>query len=315
MEGIKDATDDADYRTPTELLQLQTRNQAEEALRSSHQFTEKFWKLWKEQYLTSLREQHVRFLPGNRGSPKQPVPGQVVLIADPNMPRNSWKMGRILNVRSNAEGVVREADLFMPNRRIIRRPINQLVPLELMDTPSQPSEDTMTEPSAPAAEEPEIQEEEQRYNLRKRPRVNYEQLHHGMISKTLFLLAFVTLLAPALSKPLVFFVTSNTLSLYELCVEGYCITRENPPPTETIHLSPEITLHPYAVKWKISNGQQLDTREIECPAIPFCSQVNCWFCTANILNPECHPQTAIITIAVVLYGIVALIYTICYVPV
>ncbi|KAK6023885.1 hypothetical protein OSTOST_10317 [Ostertagia ostertagi] len=93
------------------------------------------------------------------------------------------------------------------------------------------------------------------------------------------------------------------------------ITRENPPPTETIHLSPEITLHPYAVKWKISNGQQLDTREIECPAIPFCSQVNCWFCTANILNPECHPQTAIITIAIVLYGIVALIYTICYVPV
>ncbi|KAK6030782.1 hypothetical protein OSTOST_03074 [Ostertagia ostertagi] len=298
---------------------------------------EKFWKLWKEQYLTSLREQHVRFLPGNRGSPKQPVPGQVVLIADPNMPRNSWKMGRILNVRSNAEGVVREADLFMPNRRIIRRPINQLVPLELMDTPSQPSEDTMTEPSAPAAEEPEpeIQEEEQRYNLRKRPRVNYEQLHHGMISKTLFLLAFVTLLAPALSKPLGtstkaginttadsircttegLFVTSNTLSLYELCVEGYCITRENPPPTETIHLSPEITLHPYAVKWKISKGQQLDTREIECPAIPFCSQVNCWFCTANILNPECHPQTAIITIAVVLYGIVALIYTICYVPV
>ncbi|KAK6023930.1 zinc knuckle [Ostertagia ostertagi] len=213
--------------------------------------------------------------------------------------------------------------------------VRQLVPLELMDTPSQPSEDTMTEPSAPAAEEPEIQEEEQRYNLRKRPRVNYEQLHHGMISKTLFLLAFVTLLAPALSKPLGtstkaginttadsircttegLFVTSNTLSLYELCVEGYCITRENPPPTETIHLSPEITLHPYAVKWKISKGQQLDTREIECPAIPFCSQVNCWFCTANILNPECHPQTAIITIAVVLYGIVALIYTICYVPV
>uniref|UniRef100_A0A183FCN9 DUF5641 domain-containing protein n=1 Tax=Heligmosomoides polygyrus TaxID=6339 RepID=A0A183FCN9_HELPZ len=104
---------------PIDFIQrdLITRRQTEEALRTSHQFTQKFWKIWSEQYLTALREQHVRFLPGDHGSPTQPEPGQVVLLADPNLPRNTWKMGRITNVNSNSEGIVREVELIMPNRR------------------------------------------------------------------------------------------------------------------------------------------------------------------------------------------------------
>ncbi|VDP01537.1 unnamed protein product [Heligmosomoides polygyrus] len=88
-------------------------------------------KIWSEQYLTSLREQQVRFLPGNHGSPRQPEPGQVVLLADPNLPRNTWKMGRVTNVTANSEGIVREVELVMPNRRVTKRAINQLIPLEL----------------------------------------------------------------------------------------------------------------------------------------------------------------------------------------
>ncbi|KAL6735743.1 hypothetical protein Aduo_006155 [Ancylostoma duodenale] len=49
LEGLKDASEDPGYYPTEELLQLRTRKQAEYALRSSHELTERFWKIWREQ--------------------------------------------------------------------------------------------------------------------------------------------------------------------------------------------------------------------------------------------------------------------------
>lgn len=59
----------------------------------------------------------------------------------------------------------------------------------------------------------------------------------------------------------------------------------------------------------------MKTLETQCPATPFCSKIGCWFCTANVFNPHCQPRTALITIAVIIYGLIALLHTLCYVPI
>ncbi|XGW34610.1 hypothetical protein V3C99_018515 [Haemonchus contortus] len=51
IDGLE-STDDPTFHPSEDTLQLRTRQQAEEALRSSYHLTEQLWKTWREQYLT-----------------------------------------------------------------------------------------------------------------------------------------------------------------------------------------------------------------------------------------------------------------------
>ncbi|VDO49017.1 unnamed protein product [Heligmosomoides polygyrus] len=124
-------------------------------------------------YLSSLRESHKLQMDKKRSGTKFPMVGTVVLLADPNTPRNTWRMGRITELKESADAVIREATVRMPNGSCLRRPINLLIPLEFEDQSEAQSvgkEDKIDHsPSEQAAEEP------QRYNLRKRRRINYNE--------------------------------------------------------------------------------------------------------------------------------------------
>ncbi|VDM73875.1 unnamed protein product [Strongylus vulgaris] len=108
-----------------------TQNDAPQFLTTGRSLAERFWELWKDSYLTSLREQHTRNLNQGRSSPKKPRVGQVVLLQDPFLPRNTWKLGRITRHGSTAKEEIRQVELKMGNGRTTRRPVNTLIPLEL----------------------------------------------------------------------------------------------------------------------------------------------------------------------------------------
>ncbi|XGW21715.1 hypothetical protein V3C99_004578, partial [Haemonchus contortus] len=133
FESCQSDKDDPDYLPSEELFRLQTRRQAHEALASTLKATEYFWKIWHKIYLRSLREAHKKYMDGKRAGKHEPRGGMVVLLADDNLPRNTWKMGRISALKPEKEGAVREVELRVPNGNIFRRPINLLVPLELND--------------------------------------------------------------------------------------------------------------------------------------------------------------------------------------
>ncbi|KAK6762208.1 hypothetical protein RB195_023062 [Necator americanus] len=131
FELIRADEEDASYFLPGEAGLLKNRQQAEDALKSSHQLTERFWSIWSQQHLTSLRESHKLHIKNKRTTPKLPSIGTVVLIADAVIPRNVWKLGRIIDLMPSATGMVKEAELQTPNGRKTRRPINLVIPLEL----------------------------------------------------------------------------------------------------------------------------------------------------------------------------------------
>ncbi|XGW34314.1 hypothetical protein V3C99_018287 [Haemonchus contortus] len=149
------------YFPPSEIPSIQTRNQAIAALETSYKLTEKFWQIWQAEYLTSLREKHDSALDHKKGCNKEPRKGQHVLICEAILPRHSWKTGIVEKLVMNNQGIVREAVIRLADRRLIRRPINLLVPLELEDEyPEQ----------ALSANESKTQP---RYNLRHHRQVNY----------------------------------------------------------------------------------------------------------------------------------------------
>ena len=87
-----------------------------------------FWKVWKEEYLVSLREK----LPLEHKHPKsqclmEPKEGSIVIVKDNNLHRSTWKLGRLI---PSSDSRVRSAEILLPGQSIISQAINHLFPLE-----------------------------------------------------------------------------------------------------------------------------------------------------------------------------------------
>ena len=98
---------------------------------SGQKIQNQFWQLWYDEYLMGLRERAQReHKQAHYSDPREPHIGDVVLIQEMNMPRGSWKMGRITKLIKGRDGEIRNATLKQANGIIINRAINQLCPLE-----------------------------------------------------------------------------------------------------------------------------------------------------------------------------------------
>lgn len=79
-----------------------------------------FWKRWVKEYLPNLQERQK----WNRI--KQNLqPGDVVMILDENAPRNSWLLGRVVQTKMDAKGLVRQV-LVKTRSSTLERPVNKL---------------------------------------------------------------------------------------------------------------------------------------------------------------------------------------------
>ncbi|XP_054280801.1 uncharacterized protein LOC128998611 [Macrosteles quadrilineatus] len=92
-----------------------------------------FWKIWKKDYLLSLRErtQH-NIKQGRILSTQHPQVGDVVHVHD-TLPRGTWRLGKIEVLNVSADGNVRSAKLKLGSGKYITRPINLLYPIEVSD--------------------------------------------------------------------------------------------------------------------------------------------------------------------------------------
>ena len=78
-----------------------------------------FWKRWSREYLTTLQSREKW-----QGSERNVQLNDIVLLVD-NTPRNSWQLGRIIEIMKDKTGFVRIAKIKTQSRDIVR-PIHKL---------------------------------------------------------------------------------------------------------------------------------------------------------------------------------------------
>ena len=90
-----------------------------------------FWKIWRDEYLLSLRERTQSMLKSRRvQSNVSPSVGDIVLIKE-DIPRGCWKFGKVVSLVSSRDGYFRSAKVLLSSGRIIGRPLNLLFPVKV----------------------------------------------------------------------------------------------------------------------------------------------------------------------------------------
>ncbi|KAK6744964.1 hypothetical protein RB195_011585 [Necator americanus] len=263
--------DDPDYLPPERIRGLATKREAEQAFQSSCQNTEHFWNVWQQNYFTSLREMHRKYISSQRHHHLIPKVGTVVLLCDPLLHRNEWKLARITQTNAGRDGQIREVELITSTKRKIKRPINLIVPLELND-------DTATldngDPTAAV-------QEDVAYAGRPRQYVSYTN-NVGTATSTqkacvpsrkwfLFYLMLLSLFRSSkgatagdmkitcTEEGVLINTYANTT--FELCADTLCKIYTPMAETYVVKLLPEVTLHDHVVSMKWKNYERLSVME------------------------------------------------------
>ena len=93
-------------------------------------FLQRFWRRWRHEYLTSLREYH-RSTGDNKQTSKR---GDVVLVHDDG-PRSSWRLAVVEDLIKGGDDLIRAAKIRTSTGHT-NKPICKLYPLELSTSKS-----------------------------------------------------------------------------------------------------------------------------------------------------------------------------------
>ena len=93
----------------------------------------RFWQSWSSEYFQELRERNKLKMKQVKGEiERYPKPDEVVLIREPNISRGNWKMAKVIKVIcSEIDKVPRAVKLLLSSRRVIKRPLKDVYPLEV----------------------------------------------------------------------------------------------------------------------------------------------------------------------------------------
>ena len=95
-----------------------------------------FWKRWRMEYLSCLRESHAHLSKRSKFNDSQISEGEVVIVKDDHLPRGQWRLGIVQEVMMSCDGLKRAATIKIvsSNRQhtTLRRPVQLLYPLEIL---------------------------------------------------------------------------------------------------------------------------------------------------------------------------------------
>lgn len=109
-------------------------NSADKLLRiwkKGEKMLEKFWQVWRNEYLLSLRERtQCKHKSPRIQSAVCPNVNDVVLIKD-DVPRGQWKLGKLIKLNVSKDRKIRSAEILTSTGKVLKRPLNLLYPIEV----------------------------------------------------------------------------------------------------------------------------------------------------------------------------------------
>ena len=129
LPDLLTSNEDTDYTTPTSPADI-TRRVKHLNIILSH-----FWKRWRREYLSELRDAHRSSSKGHTGD-MSPNVGDIVVVHDDNHPRLMWKLGKVEGLLESHDGIVQGALVRVHSRTgsvVLKRPVQLLYPLEICD--------------------------------------------------------------------------------------------------------------------------------------------------------------------------------------
>ncbi|XP_045128203.1 uncharacterized protein LOC123514382 [Portunus trituberculatus] len=85
---------------------------------------DQFWKRWTREYLPTLRKRQGTFKSGHNLQR-----GDMVIIAEPSLPRNKWLLGLVIEAMPSEDGEVRKVRVKTKSSTLVR-PVTKLCWLE-----------------------------------------------------------------------------------------------------------------------------------------------------------------------------------------
>ena len=97
-----------------------------------------FWERWRKDYVLALRERQ-RYRKKQNG----PLPSidDVVIVYEEKQPRQNWLLGRITGLLAGTDGKIRGAKVKLGRTKNIKRPVDQLYPIEFSNAHSDDGRD------------------------------------------------------------------------------------------------------------------------------------------------------------------------------
>ncbi|XP_056094778.1 uncharacterized protein LOC130073406 [Rhinichthys klamathensis goyatoka] len=112
----------ADYDHPTVSKEDMTKR-----WRYRNRLMTNLWNRWRKDYLLDLKSAHSC----KTQKPTELKMGDIVLIGDANMPRQTWKLGKIEELFPGRDGKVRSCAVRTSTRTVLKRPVQLLYALEI----------------------------------------------------------------------------------------------------------------------------------------------------------------------------------------
>jgi len=149
-------------------VEIETAKDASKRFQYVRKLLNDFWKRFSSHYLNEIRQSNL-YRKQNKADTRKLVVGDIVLIRDDEpLPRNRWKIGKILELVKGKDGNVRGAKLMTisnEQKTTCYRPVQKLIPFEIKNEETTETFDGKDDSNA--SKSSEKIEEKQKYKGRK----------------------------------------------------------------------------------------------------------------------------------------------------